>query len=362
MFDQIDAHLRQLAVEIGVRPIGSAANHAAATYIQGVFEAAGFGVQAQRVACPAWTHFETQLRLNDGALPAVANAFSPACEIAAPLIAAGTLAELETLELRGRIVVLYGDLSKYPIVPHNYTFYNLERDQALNRRLIDQQPAAVLAVNLRPQNMIGLIEDWSLPVPSATVSAEAGRALLQQPGATAYLKIATQSVPGYSANIVGQLGDLAAAHLVLCAHYDTKLDTPGALDNASGVAVMLAVAQHLAQQRLPLGLQCVAFTGEEYSNGEPDLEYLRLKGEHLHAVVAAINLDGLGYAIGSNTLTALAHSPAFQAQIEGLAKSYPGVQWVEPWPQSNHSTFAMRGVPSLALSSIGAFDLAAQGG
>jgi hypothetical protein len=34
------------------------------------------------------------------------------------------------------------------------------------------------------------------------------------------------------------------------------------------------------------------------------------------------------------------------------------VQWVEPWPQSNHSTFAFRGAPALAFSSEGAFALA----
>ena len=31
---------------------------------------------------------------------------------------------------------------------------------------------------------------------------------------------------------------------------------------------------------------------------------------------------------------------------------------MEPWPQSNHSTFAFRGVPALAFSSHGAFTLA----
>ena len=37
---------------------------------------------------------------------------------------------------------------------------------------------------------------------------------------------------------------------------------------------------------------------------------------------------------------------------------YPALQWAEPWPQSNHSTFAFRGVPALAFSSTGAFNLA----
>lgn len=360
MTDQIAQHLRQLAVEIGPRPIGSAANHAAAEYIRRVFQSAGLDVQTQRIDCPAWTHLETGLELMGGPWRAAANPFSPACEVVAPLVAASTWAELEALDLTGRIVVLCGDLTQEPLIPRNCLLYNAERDQAINQRLIDQRPAAVLTVNLRPGSLTRLIEDWCLPVPSATVPAETGLALLQRLGETAHLTIATQSGPGHSANIVGRTTDRLATHLVVCAHYDTKLETPGALDNGGGVAVLLALAQQLPQRDRAVGLEFVAFTGEEYSNGEPDAEYLRLKGADLGNVLAAINLDGIGYALGANTITLLAHSPAFQAQVAASVAKYAGVQWVAPWPQSNHSTFAGRGVPSLALSSIGAFDLAHQ--
>jgi hypothetical protein len=36
------------------------------------------------------------------------------------------------------------------------------------------------------------------------------------------------------------------------------------------------------------------------------------------------------------------------------------VVWIEPWYESNHSTFAMRGIPALALSAVGARSLAHQ--
>jgi hypothetical protein len=38
-------------------------------------------------------------------------------------------------------------------------------------------------------------------------------------------------------------------------------------------------------------------------------------------------------------------------------KAHPGVIWTDPWPQSNHSTFAFRGVPSVALNSNGVKNL-----
>jgi len=44
--------------------------------------------------------------------------------------------------------------------------------------------------------------------------------------------------------------------------------------------------------------------------------------------------------------------------MDQLILKYPGVVKVEPWPESNHSTFSFRGVPALAISSIGARNIA----
>ena len=44
--------------------------------------------------------------------------------------------------------------------------------------------------------------------------------------------------------------------------------------------------------------------------------------------------------------------------MTAIVGRFPPLQWTEPWPQSNHSTFSFRGVPALAFSSAGAFNLA----
>jgi aminopeptidase YwaD len=46
-------------------------------------------------------------------------------------------------------------------------------------------------------------------------------------------------------------------------------------------------------------------------------------------------------------------SQAFRELVTGVTQRYPGVVWVDPWPESNHSTFSMRGVPALAFSAVG---------
>ncbi len=358
MIDPLAQHLKQLCINIGPRPIGSRGNLAAADYIKAVFRSARLDVVEQRFDCPDWQCIETRLQVNGESYPAAANIFSPACDVNAPLVPISTVAELEQAELTGRIGVLYGDLTREPLIPKNCMLYNTERDQKIIRLLEEKHPAALITVNLQPACLTRLIEDWNLLIPSATVPAEGGLSLLRHCDQTIRLKIETRSMPGYSANIVGRRAGTRSEHIVLCAHYDTKVETPGALDNAAGIAVLLALAEQLTHIEANAGLEFVAFTGEEYSNGEADTEYIRLKGEDLDRILAAINLDGIGYGIGANTITMMSHSSLFQAEVTRLTDKYPGIVWVEPWPQSNHSTFAQRGVPSLALSSIGAFGLA----
>ena len=109
-------------------------------------------------------------------------------------------------------------------------------------------------------------------------------------------------------------------------------------------------------------LEFVAFNGEEYLPVGDD-EYLRRREGRLDDVAAAVNLDGVGLLLGATTITTMSPGDeypgrvagdGFDATVRAVAAEHPGVVWVDPWPESNHSTFAMRGVPSVALSTTGA--------
>ncbi len=57
--------------------------------------------------------------------------------------------------------------------------------------------------------------------------------------------------------------DPAKGHLIVAAHYDTVEGSPGADDNATGVAVTLELARLFAQQPTPMGIRFVFFDAEE---------------------------------------------------------------------------------------------------
>jgi len=344
-------HVKHLCVEIGPRPIGSPGDHAAADYIQGVFRAAGLDVEAQRFECPAWQDEETSLVLDGEQLEAAANAFSPPCDVSAPALAMGTLAELEAADLAGCIGILYGDLTKTPLSPKSW-FLKSEREDHIIRLLEEKNPAALITVQSRPGDLERVIVDWELSIPSATVPARVGLRLLQQGARTTQLRIRSRQAPGHTCNVVARKAGQGPARIVLCAHYDTTIDTPGAVDNAAGAAALLALARVLGQQELTHGLEWIAFSGHEYLPLGDD-EYLRRCGDQLEEIIVAINFDAVGQYLGANSIAIFASSVAFQEQVAELVMAYPGVVWVDPWPESNHSTFAWRGVPSLALSSVG---------
>ena len=100
-------------------------------------------------------------------------------------------------------------------------------------------------------------------------------------------------------NIIGILGPETNDVIVVGAHYDSVSMTPGANDNASGVASLIELAKSLSQAVLTKRVHFVAFTLEEqpYFNTEDQGSrvYVRWLVEKQKNVDLMINLEMLGY-------------------------------------------------------------------
>lgn len=87
--------------------------------------------------------------------------------------------------------------------------------------------------------------------------------------------------------------------LVIGAHYDTVWMSPGADDNASGVAVMLEIARQLKDINLARTVRFVAFANEEYPHFFTDdmgsLFHAKRAHERNEKIVGMISLEMLGY-------------------------------------------------------------------
>lgn len=87
--------------------------------------------------------------------------------------------------------------------------------------------------------------------------------------------------------------------IVVGAHYDTVWMTPGADDNASGVAVMLELTRYLVNIKLKRTVRFIAFANEEYphffTNNMGSMFHAKKSSERGDNIKAMISLEMLGY-------------------------------------------------------------------
>lgn len=185
-------------------------------------------------------------------------------------------------------------------------------------------------------------------------------------------------------NIIAERpGDPQAGQIILVgAHYDTVLGSPGANDNASGVAALLELARLLADRPLARTLRLVAFVNEEAPFfGSPQMGSLvhargaQARGE---SIAAMLSLETIGYysdvpgsqrypfplnlfypeqgnfigfvgnlgsrALVRRALDAFRQTTAFPAEGAAVPEQLPGVGW------SDHWAFWQAGYPAIMVT------------
>ena len=103
--------------------------------------------------------------------------------------------------------------------------------------------------------------------------------------------------------------------IVIGAHYDTVPGSPGADDNATGVAVLLELARLFSQQPSRRPLHLVAFDLEEYGLWGSRAYVKTLQGQPIHLM---LSLEMLGYCARDT-----AEQPSQAYPIQGMDFIYP---------------------------------------
>ena len=101
-------------------------------------------------------------------------------------------------------------------------------------------------------------------------------------------------------NLIAEIrGTLTGGIVVIGAHYDSVFESPGADDNASGVAGLLALARHLAGAASEATIRFVAFANEEPPHFQTpamgSFAYALRCSERGERVTAMLCLEALGY-------------------------------------------------------------------
>lgn len=193
-----------------------------------------------------------------------------------------------------------------------------------------------------------------LPVPGVTVEAAAGERLLAALSAGP-AKVRIEHRARYreltGVNVVGELPgeEEPGERIVVGAHYDTQLDSPGAADNGAGLAALLGIARAFAGARLRRTVALVAFAGEELGCWGSSAYVRARAGAGVGA--AMVNLDAIGPPLlAKRTIVASEELGAFAA---AAARSVGWEVEVEieagDFPYSDLAPFAAAGVPACQI-------------
>jgi Peptidase family M28 len=87
----------------------------------------------------------------------------------------------------------------------------------------------------------------------------------------------------------------STAQYILCGHYDTVAGAPGADDDGSGTAAVLAIAYVLSQYQFNHTIKFITFSGEEVGT-YGSFTYARDASYRGDNIVAVLNMDMIGYA------------------------------------------------------------------
>lgn len=351
--DCIQRHLQVLCNEIGARPTGSQANKAATAYASKEFESCGLTVHRQQFDCMDWKNNGATLTVQGQRIPVAPSPYALACHVQGEIVRVGSLEQLREIEITGKIAVLHGALVSEPLMPKSFVFWNPDEHKEIIALLENGRPLAVLTLSLSAEQFVPVIEDGDFLIPCGVVMPESFHLL--HDGISVNLCLDTDRQPAKCENVIAAYGR-AGAKICFSAHIDTKPGTPGASDNAAGVAVLLALAREIAEREFPCRIEFVLFNGEDYYStpGETAYlsSYLSVPGDY----ICAFNIDGAGIK-GYDTAYSFYECPEARINtIRDLAAKLSGFTETEPWPQGDHTLFSISGIPAVSVTSNAIFE------
>ncbi len=165
---------------------------------------------------------------------------------------------------------------------------------------------------------------------------------------------------GRSVNLIATRGDVRPGKpwLLVGAHLDTVPQAPGAEDNASGVGVLLTLADALADRRSRLPVMLVAF-GSEEPRGPTDDDHhygsrafvASLTPAQRGSLRGMVSMDRVG--VGSTLPIGSTAQPSWLRAELVRAAERAGVDYVAETGQrsSDHWSFVREGMPGVRLGS-----------
>jgi aminopeptidase YwaD len=350
-------YLHRLCNQIPNRSVGSDGNRMATHYFENKITSLGWHTQISEFEAMDWVDGGASLTAGVESFQVFVSPYSPGCVVGAELFCVSSIAELEQAHMTGKILLLHGEIAKEQLMPKNFVFYNPEEHQRIISLLEKGAPSAIICATGRNASLAGgaypfpLIEDGDFNIPSVYMTEEEGNKLLLSAGRKVSLSSISRRIPGKGSNVVASKGSRSGRRIVVTAHIDAKKGTPGAIDNAGGVVVLLLLAELLSNYDGDKLIELVALNGEDYYAVPGQMLYLAQNQERFQEILLNINIDGAGFIEGDSAFSFYDLPEDIERQAKEVIDRFPGITQGPPWVQGDHSIFIQNGCPAMAVSS-----------
>ncbi len=350
-------HLSSLCVAIKERRVGGEGNRQATSYIKNLFMDNGWKTEETLLSVMDWKSDGASLICGEESYEVFPSLYSMGCRVSGELVPVGSFEELERSNIRRKLLLLYGTIASEQLMPKNFVFYNPEEHRKIIALLERGQPEAIICATGRNSAVAGgaypfsLIEDGDFDIPSVYMKDTEGERLLLQAGHNVSLKSEAERIPQTAFNVIAGKGNFSGKRIVISAHVDAKIGTPGAIDNATGVTVLLLLAKLLSEYDGDYWIEMVAFNGEDYYAVPGQMRYIEQNQGNFENVLLNINIDGAGYLEGPSAFSPFSLPDDIYEKLVEVIKDSHNVVEGEPWYQGDHSIFVQYGCPAVAVSS-----------
>ena len=346
--------------DCGGRLAGTDSERRAVELIAGLGErACGVAARRQRVPYNGWTATHAALRLADDTAvecyPLVASAPAPAGGLKAEVIDLGRGSpddfSRHRTDLPGRIALVRHELMFATGTVHRSRKYQMAVDHGAVGFLIAGPLAGAVVAGSSGRLGAG-------DIPAAGISPETAACLATtgKSRPVVSFELETAESPAEAFNLIFDMPGASDEWVVISAHIDGHEVGESAMDNASGVAAVLAVARALAGhvRRLRRGLRVIFFNVEEWALTGSAHYVAVLGAAERQKIVLDINLDSVA---GSPNLTALTSGfprlGPFVREVAAINDCELAIH-LPLMMNSDHGNFAVTGIPAFRL--VAGFD------
>lgn len=354
-----DEIIADLCSAVPDRRPGSPGNTEATTHVARMLSRVSWPVERREFVCVDWRTEGGSLTVDGVSIDVTPSPYGCGVSAVGPLRILRKIEHLYRRDLGGAVVVLDGDLASEPLTPKGYPFYGSDEHTALISALESAVPAAIIAVTGRYPALCGaldpfpLIEDGDFAIPTANIRPGESAQILQRDGEPARIEIRSERWLSTAQNVVATRGPLSG-RITVAAHIDTKPGTPGAVDNAAGVAVLVLLAALLSPRRHPhlgVGVELLVVNGEDHYAAPGEVAWLSDNEGTLNDIALFVNIDGAGYRAGRTAYSTYNVADTAKSRIDLVFEDRADLVEGPEWYQSDHAIFAMQGRPALAFTT-----------